>query len=196
MPPSSEHTPTLLLERPEDGAGAVPDDLSDIQPWRPRHVSGRRPAQPAVPVPGREHLLAPPGMALLAAVCILEGYKWIGAIPAGDSRLSTIAFSRGGALVFTVLATAAAVTLVRADPEGSRTLSQRLVLPATAVLIASTVVLIASTGTLAKDILGIADLALASALAGALVAGERRRRSSRRGAPSRGDSADRALPVV
>ena len=144
----SEHTSTLLLERAGDGACLVPDDVSTIGPFR---RDDRGPGDDRSPGPGRgpgpeqlvgrpagqDQLLASPGMALLAAVSILEGYKWLGAIPAGDSRLSALVFGRGGALVFTALATVAAVVLTRADAGGPRTLPQRLVLLATAALIAS-----------------------------------------------------------
>jgi hypothetical protein len=134
-------------------------------------------------------------MALVSTIAILQGYTWIGAIPSSDSRLSTLVLGRDGALVFAALATAAVLAFVRADADGHRTLSQRLVLLATATLITSSVVLLVSTGTPARYATGVSDLALASALACMLITGERKRRAYRLGGhpPARGDSTERAV---
>ena len=150
------------------------------------------------PATEREPVLASPGLALLAAVSILEGYRWIGVIPSGDSRLSSLASGRGGAIAFAVLATAAVLLLTRADG-GRRPLLQRLARLATAVVIASSVALLAATATAtaAKDAVGVSDLLLASALAGVLIAGERRRRAGRPGTTTaKGGSANGTLPVA
>jgi hypothetical protein len=134
-------------------------------------------------------------MALVATIAILQGYTWIGAIPSSDSRLSAVLFGRGGALVFAALATVAVLALTGADPDGRRALSQKLVLLATAALIASSVVLLVSTGTPARYAIGVSDLALASALAAMLITGERKRRAARSGGhpPARRDSNERAV---
>ena len=89
-------------------AEAVPDDLS-VSDFGSAGGRGQLAGGRAEAAGGQspDHLLASPGMALLAAVSILEGYKWIGAIPASDSRLSALVFGRGGALVFAALATVA-----------------------------------------------------------------------------------------
>ena len=63
---------------------------------------------------------------------------------------------------------------------------------------ASSIVLLSSTGTVGRDAFGVADLALASALAGAVIVGQRKQGAARQGpAPTRRDgSSDHALPVT
>jgi hypothetical protein len=130
---------------------------------------------------GFDPTLRSPGLALLATVCLLEGYKWIGALPASDSRLSTLVFSRPGALVFAVLVTALALGLTRSGGELRRSRPHAAVALASVVVMSASVVLAATTNAATKDVVGLADLVLATALVGALVAGERRlRRAGKR----------------
>jgi hypothetical protein len=198
MQSPSERTPTLLLERPGGRAWAAPDEMTTARSW-PDDSQWPTTESPIGPVAERDPVLSSPGMALLGAVSILEGYRWIGAIPSSDSRLSTLVSSRGGAVAFALLATVAVLVLTRAGEGGRRTRPQLLVRLATAAVIASSVaVLLAGTGTLAKDAVGVSDLLLASALAGVLIAVERTRRVRRHGAitSARGGSTDGALPVA
>jgi hypothetical protein len=125
---------------------------------------------------GFDPTLRSPGLALLATVCLLEGYKWIGALPASDSRFSALVFSRPGALVFAVLVTALALGLTRSGGELRRSLPRAAVALASAVVMSASVVLAAATKAVTKDVVGLTDLVLAMALVGALVAGERRQR--------------------
>ncbi len=125
---------------------------------------------------GFDPTLRSPGLALLATVCLLEGYKWIGALPASDSRISALVFSRPGALVFAVLVTALALGLTRSGGELRRSRPHAAVALATVVVMSASVVLAAVTNAATKDVVGLADLVLATALVAALVAGERRLR--------------------
>jgi len=136
-------------------------------------------------------------LALLAAISILEGYKWIGAIPTSHSHLSVLVFGRAGAVVFAGVAVVTGLALTRVDSGGHRPLPQKLILLATVAVMASTIVLWSAGGTAGRDACGVADLALASALAGALVVGQWRQRAAGQGrTPTRpGGSGDHALPV-
>jgi hypothetical protein len=195
MQSPSERTSTLLLERPRREVWAGPAEVTDVAP---RRDAGIAPDEDRTAGPASEHepVLASPGMALFAAFSILEGYRWIGAIPSGNSRLSTLASGGAGAVAFAVLATAAVMLLTRGGRR-RRPLPQRLARLATAAVVASSVALVVSTGTAAKDAVGVSDLLLASALAGVLIAGERRRRAGRAGiSPAKGGSAHGTLPVA
>ena len=99
---------------------------------------------------------------------------------------------------FAVMATVACLALTRVDRGASRPVSQRLVLLATVAVMASGIVLLSSTGAVGRDAFGVADLALASALAGAVIVGQRKQGAARQSpAPTRRDgSSDHALPVT
>jgi hypothetical protein len=141
--------------------------------------------------------LRSPGLALLATVCLLEGYKWIGALPASDSRLSALVFSRPGALVFAILVTGLALGLTRAGGELRRSRPHAAVALASVVVMSASVVLAAATNAATKDVVGLADLVLATALVGALVAGERRlRRATTRHGVSPADTDLTSLPFA
>jgi lysylphosphatidylglycerol synthetase-like protein (DUF2156 family) len=171
---------TLLVDRQDveevDSAAYIgvfePVDLGGTV-----HNADTAAAPGSTPPPvGFDPTLRSPALALLATVCLLEGYKWIGALPASDSRFSTLVFSRPGALVFAVLVTALALGLTRGGGELRRSRPHAAVALASVVVMSASVVLTAATNAATKDAVGLADLVLATALVGALVAGERRQR--------------------
>ena len=173
MPAPAISRSVVAFDRP--APRSVARDISPLPtgPTRPT-----RPARtPRAGTPdGFDPVLRAPGLALLATVCLLEGYRWIGALPAGDSRLSSVVFSRGGALVFAVSSIGLALGLTRTG-RGRQARPQIVVALATLVVMSATVALAVTEIPATKAALGVADLGLASALAGALVAGERRRRA-------------------
>jgi hypothetical protein len=196
MPHPSERTSTLLLDRPAAPRRSLPfAEVGTVAPL----AEGPAVAGPSA---GRSSVNQPAlpsaAMALLATVSILEGYKWIGAIPTSDSRLSVLVFGRGGAAVFAVMATVPCLALTRVDRGAHRPVSHRLVLLATVAVVASSIVLLSSAGAVGRDAFGVADLALASALAGAVIVGQRMQRAARQSpAPTRRDaSSDHPLPVT
>jgi hypothetical protein len=123
----------------------------------------------AVPVPVSPlALFRAPGLALLAAVSVLEGYRWIGVIANSGSRPWGVAFA--------AVAVFGGLALTRAEQGQPRSTIQRtLATTAVAVALATVVVLWNHEGWTAV-VLGIADLTLASTALAALVAGERARR--------------------
>jgi hypothetical protein len=174
---------SLLLDRREARTASPPVVATIIdRPERASNLAARTDRTavaevPMTPAGGFDPALRSPGLALLATVCLLEGYKWIGALPASDSRLSTLVFSRAGALVFAALVTALALALTRTGGTRRRYRSPTVVVLASVAAVSASVALTVATGTASKDAVGLSDLVLAVALAGALIAAERRRRS-------------------
>jgi hypothetical protein len=179
----------LLLERP----GPTPRPFD-----RPTATPPGRPAA-AVPATGTattDPALRSPALALLASLAVLEGYRWLGVIPTGASRLSGVVFGRPGAVAFAAIAGTAALGMARARPE-ARNASHRLFGLATVALVTATVLLVASGGSAAQRALGVADLALAAVCAGAVAVGEYRRiRSDSSAAGRRSGTGARRAPVT
>jgi hypothetical protein len=192
----TEGSSVLLLERPGAATGAPPDVSGLGSSWHHGHEVV--PEEHAGKEPAPDPAFRSPGLALLAAFSILEGYKWLGVIPPGDSRLSTLVFGGVGALVFAALMPVVVLALTRPGADERRPLSHRLVVLATVMVMAATVVHVAATGDSANYALGVSDLVLASTAAGAFIVGEgQKRRAGRSDAhfPDGGGATDRALPV-
>jgi hypothetical protein len=138
---------------------------------------------PAPEASGMDPVYRAPGLALLAAVSILEGYKWLGVIAGDRSPLSNLVFGRVGAAVFAALILAGAVLLARPGREQRRSPGYRLVVLAATTVAVATVVFVSIPGSATARWLGAADLTLAAVVLGSLVAAERsRRRADRTGA--------------
>jgi hypothetical protein len=149
--------------------------LPAIAPLEPRAAAAHQ------GVSTTEAVFRSPGLALLAAVSILEGYRWIGVIPVDGSRLSLFVFGRVGAAVFAGLALASAVALTGAAPR-RRTRDQWLVVALASLVVMATCALAAASADWTRYGLGAADLALATASVAALIVVERGRRAERQGA--------------
>jgi hypothetical protein len=151
--------------------------LPAIAPLEPRAAAAAHQG-----VSTTEAVFRSPGLALLAAVSILEGYRWLGVIPVDGSRLSLFVFGRVGAAGFAGLALASAVALTGAAPR-RRTRDQWLVVALASLVVMATCALAATaSGDWARYSLGAADLALATASGAALIVVERGRRAERQGA--------------
>src|ERR1700729_257621 len=98
MDSSAGRSDTLLLERPGIAVVERSEPVVAGAWWGPAPTDPR--AVPMdVPMDGRTGAASAfrsSGLALLAAVSVLEGYKWIGAIPVSDSHLSGMLFGRAG----------------------------------------------------------------------------------------------------
>jgi hypothetical protein len=170
---------TLLLDRP---AGPTePTELSFID-LAPVTTPPPRTEEPTAvnqrPPTAAGRVLQQPGLAMLAAVFIFAGYKWLGVIPADRSRLSLVLLGRPGAIVFAVLAIVA-VAVLASPASPMRRSSTHLVLMASAlIVVAATSIEVAGLRSLGSTALGVADLVLACAAIGALIAGERARRQT------------------
>jgi hypothetical protein len=179
----AENSTVLLLDRPP-----VSEPARCARPARVPVVSLSSPTPEPVPTDdgraqraaGLDTVYRAPALALVAAVSILEGYKWLGVIPADRSPLSNLVFGRAGAAVFAVLIVAAAALLARPAAGQRRSTSQWLVLVTAGTVAAATVVYTAVTTSAATWLLGPADLALAAVVLGTLVAAERSRRRADR----------------
>lgn len=164
MPAPSPQPSVLLLERPDVEA----DPVLDADGFGPWSVGGPGPDDVAPVARVAAPLFRAPGLALLAAAGVLEGYRWLGIIASGGSRPR--------AVVFAGVAVVAALLLTRANRARRRSTLQRLVVSTAAVTaLATAAVLWNDTGWTTWAI-GIADLVLASTALVCLVSGERSRR--------------------
>ncbi len=164
MPTPHPQPSVLLLERAEIGhepAAGAPVLL-------PRSPTGGGPVPDAAPAASPASLFRAPGLALLAAMSVLEGYRWIGVIASGGSL--------PWAVVFAGVAVVGAPALTRTDGRRARSAISRLVVAASAGVALATAVALSNPEGWATAVLGIADLTLAGTALVALVAGERSRR--------------------
>jgi len=123
--------------------------------------SGARPVTP----PGRASAMASPGLMVLTAVAVMQGYRQLHVIPSAHLRLSQYAFA--------VCAPLVAVLLARSRRAWRRTLVQRgLLIVAVAIGVATPLVL-AGARPEAGPVLGIGDMAVAAVALWAVLAGER-----------------------
>jgi hypothetical protein len=165
MPSPSPQPSVLLLERADVEHEPVPDTTARL----PRPSTGADPAPGAVPgATSPASLFRAPGLALLAAMSVLEGYRWIGVIASGGSLPWAVAF--------TGVAVVGAPALTRTDGRRSRSAVNRVVVAASVCVALATAVALSVPEGWATAVLGIADLTLAAAALVALVAGERSRR--------------------
>jgi hypothetical protein len=186
MRPAAKDSAVLVLDRPPMGTGARCDGPARVPAltlFPPTPVPVTADQGPAHKADGLDSVFRAPGQALLAAVSILEGYKWLGVIPSDRSPLSNLVFGRVGAAVCAALILAAAILLSRPGSEQRRSPSQRLLLLAAGAVAVATVAFVFIHGSVAARWLGAADLLLAAVVLGSLVAAERsRRRADRTGA--------------
>jgi hypothetical protein len=176
MEQAGEHASVLLLERPPTTAREGAGDLGAERP--PREHGDEATARPDTTLPTDvASALRSPGLALLAAISILEGYRWLGVIPAGGSRGSALSSGRPGAMLFCGLALPVAVALTRAAGR-RRSATQTLVALAAAGVGAATLWVVVADGVLARATFGTAAMGLAAAAIGALIASERRKRAA------------------
>jgi hypothetical protein len=168
---------SILVLGPAD-TGRRGDAVGASQPRQPDRRPGPQPpraaddahAEAAAGTSG----FRSPGLALLAAASILEGYRFLGVIQGGGSRASALASGRPGALLFALGALLGASALTRAASRRRSLVQGAVVVAALSVLAATSLVEVAG-GTTARSLLGITDLALALAAIAAVIVGERRK---------------------
>jgi hypothetical protein len=163
MPNSEARPSVLLLERP------VVRPLDEPEPPMPTPPSwsGPRGAEQWGP-PRRCPWFVAPGLALLAALAILEGYRWIGVITNGGARPWAAAFAG--------VALAVSLVLTRSARPGDGYPSPRIALVGSLLVVLTTVAVLFTDEQWATVAVGASDLALASVALGLLLAGERSKR--------------------
>jgi hypothetical protein len=164
MPPSEVRPPVLLLERPV--ARPLPDE-SELPEPLPSSWSGPRGAEQWGP-PRRGPWFVAPGLALLAALAILEGYRWIGLMANGGARPSAVAFAG--------VAVTVSLVVTRSARPGGGDPSPRIVSVGSGLVVLTTVAVLFTDERWAAVAVGASDLALASVALGWLLAGERSKR--------------------
>jgi hypothetical protein len=167
---------TAWLTGRDRGPGIDPSALSSGPGGR-----GPDPVPETGPVPDRQlrATLRSPGLVLLAAAALLEGYRQLGVIDVGRSSLSTFVSGRVGTALVAVAFLSTAVVLTRRGSavRSPRHSPGRIAVPAagSAVVLAS-LVQILTHGSAAGRAVGVADLVLAAASAGTVVLAEHARR--------------------
>jgi hypothetical protein len=195
MVSSTAHRSVVVLDRPAVAPESVIRRPVTVTPAReiPPRPADRKPSAPA----GLGPALRSPGLALLTAAAILEGYKWLDVIPVGDSRVSSLLFGRVGAVAFAAVASAFALVLTRPVAGPRRSPVQWLLVGTIVGQVAATSVAVLSDSMVAATVVGVTDLVVASAAGGVLIAGELSARrgvgENRRSAPV--ETADQAVPV-
>ncbi len=172
---------TLLLERPLDapefGECPVPVDLSpelfsdldlDVTSGGSESVGS---------------LLRAPGLALLAAVFLIEGYRWLGVIHVGTTAVGSFLFGTVGLALVALAAPWVALFLTSGRRSGSSVVRDLVAVVALATVVATGTALVVG-GAPWRTIAGITDLILAATALGAVVLGERARRHTGQGIPS------------
>lgn len=162
MPPSPQ-PPVLLLER----TGVESGPAVDVGAVAHRSTTRSAASQVADPS-GAASLFRAPGLALLAAVSVLEGYRWFGVI--------TNEASRPWAVVFAMVAVVGALALTRRIGRPRRSVLQRLVVATALAAALATALVLWNHDGWAAYANGTADLALAATALVTLVTGERSRR--------------------
>jgi 4-amino-4-deoxy-L-arabinose transferase-like glycosyltransferase len=109
-----------------------------------------------------------PGLALLAALAILEGYRWIGLI--------TNSGARPWAAAFAGVALGVSLVVTRSARPGDADSSPRIVLVGSLVVVSTTMAVLFTDQRWAAVAVGASDLALATVALGLLLAGERSKR--------------------
>jgi hypothetical protein len=140
-----------------------------IDPFRPHQPDDRRrrPLPKAGHEPGRTSVPAftAPALVVLASLCILEGYTWLGLVP--DSR------RHSSALWFAGVALASVVFLSRPEPGRRRMLAQRLAVVTAVSVAVVTVPAVYGHLPVVGDAMGVLDLLLAAIALGVALVGVR-----------------------
>ena len=171
---------TLVLDRPSVGHGRHRSE------GRGRSTPGTREegsGGPVAAVPGDGatdlgSLLRAPGLAVLAALFLVEGYRWLGIVHGGTTGLGSLLFGTAGLAVVAVLAPVMTAYLGR----GRRTnawvsVEDVVIVVAVAVTVTTSTALVVG-GSVWRDVAGTTDLLLAATALGTVVLGERDRRRS------------------
>ena len=139
---------------------------------------GPGPQPESGPAPDRQlrATLRSPGLVLLAAAALLEGYRQLGVVDVGRSWLSTFVSGRVGTALVAGAFLSAALVLSRWGWESSRSPGRIAVPAAGSAVVLASLVQIVTHGPAAGRAVDVADLVLAAASAGTVVLAEHARR--------------------
>jgi hypothetical protein len=177
MAPLTTAHSTLVLDRPDCEPESASNDVKTAEapsraPLEERTVIDLRRRQP-----GFSSDLPRLGLAALAVVFSYEGYKWLGVLPLGDSRWSSIVFGRPGTVLIAVLAMVASLPFARRISR-VRFLTEGPLLASALAVVAAACVEVAGVGPAAVVTLGVTDLVFAAAAFGFFILTEFRNRQS------------------
>jgi hypothetical protein len=165
---------TLLLEPPSPSAedddsptGGGPSTgvlTDDIPPGGPDEETG-----------GLGFVLRAPGLVLLAAIFVIEGYQWLGVLHLAGTTAGSLVFGTAGLALMALLAPLAVVLLTSGHQKGRVVTEDSVIVAAVTVTVATGTSIVVG-GTAWHAVAGSADLLFAAVALGAVFLGERARR--------------------
>ena len=160
---------TIVLERPTAPAGGSAQTVDCAVPVADGDQDGLQPEERSG---GLGFVLRAPGLALLAAVFLIEGYRWLGVIHLGTTTVGSFVFGTVGLASVALAAPVAALVLTSGRHASRWVADDTVTLIAVAVTVATGTVLVVG-GPASRAVAGTADLALAASALGAVILGER-----------------------
>ena len=179
---------TLVLDRPGRSADIDTLDVGSEAAPSPNGSSLLRSHADRF---GPGSILRAPGLVLLATLFLIEGYAWLGVLHLSSASEASLLSGRVALALLSVLAPLAAVMLTRGRPVTGWA-SQDLVMAVAVAVGVATVTALVVGGPAWRTMAGVADLALAGSIAGAVILGERARLRP----PARADAPDQVHPVA
>jgi hypothetical protein len=169
----------IVLDRPrvraEHAGPAVQPGGTATPPIREQTARPAPAPVPVVPPVGIGSLLRGPGLALLAALSLVEGYRWLGVFPGGSTGGGSPAFGTIGVGVVAVLTPVlAAVLTSRREPGQPIRLAGVVVAVALAVTVVTGAALVTG-GHAWREAAGVTDIVLAAVAFAAVAIGEHTR---------------------
>ncbi len=168
----------IVLDRPRVGAERTGKVADPGETMMPRVQVGARTTAPAplpvVPPVGAASLLRGPGLALLAALSLVEGYRWLGVFPTGSTGGLHL-FGSVGVGVVAVLTPVAAALLTRRREPGQPIRLAGIVMAIAVVVTVVTVGALVTGGHGWRQAAGVVDIVLAAVAFAAVAIGERSR---------------------
>jgi len=172
---SADTSTTLVLDRRVVDA-SVRDGSDVVRAGRCADLeAGATEAPPVDGGSGLGDLLRAPGLILLAAVFLVEGYAWLGVVHVGPSSAGAVLAGSPGRAAVALLAPLAALVLTPRRRDTGWVLEDVVLVAALGATAATGTALVVG-GTAWRDVAGATDLVLAATAFGAVVAAERARR--------------------
>jgi hypothetical protein len=145
-----------------------------VDDWTPiEHETG---TVPDGTTGGLGSLVRAPGLAMLAAVFLVEGYRWLGVIHLGASAVSSLVFGTAGLAVAALLVPVAAVVLTATDQARGWFVAGDIVTVVAVAVTVTTCTALVVGGPVWHYVAGSADLVLVATALGTVLHGERARR--------------------
>ena len=170
----------LLLDRPSPDTPSIHrrgTDGSDGRTGVGRATAAGRPVADLDATSGDiRFFLRAPALAVLAAVFLVEGYRWLGIIHVGTAVVGSLVFGTAGLALVALCAPVAAVVLTSGRPAPGWVEMEDIVVVASVAVTVATGAALVVGGAAWHDAAGTADLLMAGSALATVFVGERARR--------------------